>query len=315
MHKYDYSPELKKPTSIGNISFEGSVSGRLMKLSFKIMNLQAKKYKVPEGLQKKILYIPTFDGSTIPCYMIGPEKTQADIPAIVYYHGGGFFGPLQTMMIQNAVYYSQQLKCNVFLPEYRLTPRFPFPVPLEDCYSTLQYIAGHANELSVDKNNIIIYWDSAGGCLAASTAHLSRDRKGPKAVGQMLIYPVTDNSMNFESMKKYKDAVWTVCANRQMWDMYLRNGIQGMGKYAVPLNSDDFSNLPEAYIEPQELDCLCDEAVAYSKKLEEAGIKTEINIIKASYHGFDADNSSPLVKRVLAYRVNIMRRMFNTQGI
>ena len=315
MYQYNYSQELKTPRSVGNISFEGFVSGRLMKLSFKIMNLQAKKYKIPEGLQKKILNIPTFDGVTIPCYMIGPEKIEADAPSIVYYHGGGFFGPLQPMMMQNAVYYSKQLKCNVFLPEYRLAPRFPFPVPLEDCYSTFQYITKNANELSVDKNNIIVYGDSAGGCLAASITHLSRDRKGPKAAGQMLIYPVTDNSMKFESMEKYKDAAWTACANRQMWDMYLRNGIQGMENYAVPLKSDDFSNLPKAYVEPQEMDCLCDEAVAYGKRLEESGTETEINIIKASYHGFDADISSPLVKRVLAYRVNVMRSMFKVQSI
>ena len=311
MDQYNYSPELKVPRSVGDIKFDSFITGNLMKLSFKAMNRKAKNYEVPEGIKKTVFDITSFDGKVISCYMVGPEKTKKNVPAIVYYHGGGFFGPLQPMMFQNAVHYAQQLNCNVFLPEYRLAPKYSFPVPLEDCYSTLLHIVEHAAELHVDKKKIIIYGDSAGGCLAASVTHLIRDRKGPEAVGQMLIYPVTDNSMNHKSMEDYKDAVWTASASRQMWNMYLKSGDQGMIKYAAPLNSDDFSNLPQAYVEPQEMDCLRDEAIAYAKKLQESGTMTEINIIKASYHGFDEDITSPLVQRVLKHRCDVMRRMFD----
>ena len=72
----------------------------------------------------------------------------------------------------------------------------------------------------------------------------------------------------------------------------------------------DFTGLPTAYVEPQEIDCLRDEAIAYANKLKEAGISTELNIIKGSYHGADADHSSPLIQRVLKHRCEVMSRMF-----
>ena len=68
-------------------------------------------------------------------------------------------------------------------------------------------------------------------------------------------------------------------------------------------------NLPPAYIEPQEIDILRDEAVAYADKLKAAGVKVEVNIIPGSYHGFDSDAKSPLVKRVYEKRYRIMKEM------
>jgi acetyl esterase/lipase len=77
--------------------------------------------------------------------------------------------------------------------EYRLAPEFPDPMPLEDCYSGLVWTADHTTELGIDPERIVIIGVSAGGGLAAGTALLARDRRGPALAGQLLMYPMLDD--------------------------------------------------------------------------------------------------------------------------
>jgi len=309
--KYNYSKELRNPFSFGEIDFEKPVVIKTMKFVFSGISRRVLRYRPPKGTRKTVLQIPTEDGAFIPCFLIEPENANENLPVIIYCHGGGFIGPVQEHMLQNAVYYSQNLNCRVFLPEYRLVPEYPFPIPLNDCYDVLLYINNNAREYRIDMDKLIVYGDSAGGCLAAGITHLARDRNGPRAKGQMLIYPVTDNSMKQKSIEEYKDSVWSKSANRHMWNLYLKNGYQGLRKYAVPLKSDNFKDLPPAYVEPCEMDTLRDEGIEYAQKLIEAGIPTELNVTKGAYHGFDEDYSSNLVKNVLLHRCEVIKKMLN----
>lgn len=70
---------------------------------------------------------------------------------------------------------------------------------------------------------------------------------------------------------------------------------------------DDLAGMPPAYVEPQEIDVLRDEAIAYANKLKASGVPVEINVIPASYHGFDADVKNPFVKRVLEKRYAVIQ--------
>lgn len=145
--------------------------------------------------------------------------------------------------------------------------------------------------------------------MAAGVTHLMRDREMPKAAGQMLIYPVTDcYSERYSSMETYRYAVWPKKSNDYMWRLYLKGMDDDTIKLAAPLNMDNFDGLPQAYVEPQEIDILCDEGLAYAEKLKSCGSLVELNIIKGSYHGFDFDHSSPLVQRVLEHRCEVIRR-------
>ena len=313
MSKYNYSEELKAPLSFGEINFENPVINKAMQLIFLYIKWQTEKYKPPKGIRKTLFQINVHGSESIPCFLIEPQETTEDLPVIVYYHGGGFICPVQKMMLDNSSYFVERLKCRVFLPNYRLAPKYPFPIPLEDSYAALLHIQEHAKEYCIDMEKLIIYGDSAGGCLTAGVTHLIRDRGGPRAKGQMLIYPTTDNSMNHKSMDEYKDAVWPKKSNQHIWNLYLKKCEDGMLKYAAPLNSDDFTGLPAAYVEPAEMDTLRDEAVEYAHKLMRAGIPTELNIIKGAYHAFDAEHSSPLVQRVLNHRCEVMKMMLRNE--
>ena len=177
-----------------------------------------------------------------------------------------------------------------------------------------QYIFNHAEELHINSNQVLVYGDSAGGALAAGTTHMARDRGYKKALGQLLVYPVTDNhSERYQSVKEYPDAAWPAGANRSMWRLMFEKGTFGMENYAAPMNMEDFSELPQAYVEPQEIDILRDEAIAYGEKLKAAGIPVEINVIKGSYHGVENDWKSPLTQRLLVHRGEVMRKMLQNK--
>ena len=215
--------------------------------------------------------------------------------------------PIQKTMMNNSSLYAQNTGVKVFLPEYRLSLDSPCNTTLEDCYSMLKYVFENAEALKVDKNRVFVYGDSAGGCLAAGVALLNRDRDCFPLCAQMLIYPVCDNeSWKYESMEKYKDAFWSKNSNEQMWRLYLGRGVKEEA-YVVPMKNE-LHDLPPAYIEPQQFDTLRDEAIAYANKLKNAGVSVEMNLVSGSYHGFDADLKSPLVKRVFQKRYEVIRK-------
>jgi len=275
MSIYNYSKELKKPISLGDINFKNPLILAFLKFGCYLSYLQIPKFTSKSEIKKSVIRIPVEDNKKIPCTVIEPADVKKALPAIIYFHGGAFIFPIVSLMINNAAYYAKTLNCRVFLPQYRLAPKHPFPTPLNDCYYAYNHIIEYSNRYFVDKTNVVLYGDSAGGCLAASVCHMLRDNNKHIPNAQILIYPVTDNSITSVSMNEYKDAPWTKTATIHMWNLYLKNGYMDKLGYAAPLHNSNFSNLPPAYIEALEIDTLRDEAIAYAEKLKDENIPVE----------------------------------------
>ena len=71
---------------------------------------------------------------------------------------------------------------------------------------------------------------------------------------------------------------------------------------------------PPAYIEPQEIDILHDEAVTYAEALTAAGITVQLNEVSGSYHGFDAESDNAFVSRVIQRRLCAMKTMLESSS-
>lgn len=153
--------------------------------------------------------------------------------------------------------------------------------------------------------------DSAGGALAAACALRAKDEGGPKLCFQLLIYPVTDCRMETPTMKNYTDSpMWNARLNKKMWKLYLRDGDYGMPQYAAPLLARDFSNLPPAYVEVEEFDCLHDEGIAYAKALGKAGVEVQVEDVKGTFHGFDFFTGKEIAKVMAEKRIQAIRDAF-----
>ena len=202
------------------------------------------------------------------------------------------------------------LHWNVFLPDYRLAPKYKYPTAPNDAFDTYCWLRTQADTLGIDKNRIAVCGDSAGGNLAAVVCLMAADNGVPAPIAQMLLYPVTDHRMMTESMKKYPDT--PLCNSRDIvkyYAMYLPKGNLPHLPYLSPLLADSLTGLPPAYVEVAEFDCLHDEGLAYAEALHKAGVLVQCHEVKGSMHGYDIATDSQLVKELLARRVSFFNSL------
>lgn len=227
------------------------------------------------------------DGGRILVRLFRPAMAAEALPAHLYIHGGAFWMGDVDQSGPQCAFLARGVPCVVAAVEYRLAPEAPFPIPLEDCYAALCWLAGQAGELGIDSARITVGGSSAGGNLAAATALLARDRCGPALAGQIIDIPCTDPELGSPSMRSYGDGfMLTRDSMREGWDYYLPRPEDRHNPYAALSCADDLEGLPPALVIVAEYDPLCDEGLAYGRRLESAGVQTTIDLYTGMIHGF-----------------------------
>lgn len=227
------------------------------------------------------------DGATIPLKVYHPEGT-GPFPIVMLFHGGGFIYNTVKVYDYVARYIAMKSNSLVVSVEYRLAPEFKFPTGLEDCYGALEWVAKNASLFNGDSSRISVAGDSSGGNYAAVTAIMARDRKGPKLLNQVLIYPVTDlsNSVS-DSYAKYEKGYFLEAVQMsQIAKMYLNDASELTNPYVSPLLTDNLEGLPHAIIISAECDILIDEALKYAQRLSDSEVKVDYFIYGGMPHGF-----------------------------
>lgn len=204
-------------------------------------------------------------------------------PVIIYFHGGWFnAGNLEThdTPLRQLANLSKTV---IIAVDYTLAPEHPFPAGLNDCEFAVKWITENASFLDLNPNKITIAGDSAGGALAATITRKFREIVN----AQLLIYPVTDNSLKTSTWKKFQDGpLLDLKGGIQAWDWYLPNSEDHNNPDAVPILADDLKNLPATFVAIADYDPLKDEGILYADKLKTYGINVNLNLYKGTTHGF-----------------------------
>lgn len=303
--KYNIDPELNL---IAKIKMPGNP--KLLPLMNKV--IRSFKCKSDEKVIVRRTRIWANDGEKLSAYVIEPKQVEnaGDLPCLVFFHGGGFMLKASFGHYKIAKEYACKLPCKVVYVDYRLAPEFPFPTPVEDCFATYQWVLNHADRLEIDKNNIFVGGDSAGGNLAVAVTLMARDRKLPIPKGVLLIYPVTDRRMITVSMQNFTDTpVWDAKLNRMMWRCYLGDKEPEPVEYASPVEEKSFIKFPPTYMEVAEFDCLHDEGVNLYERIKATGIPTELHEVKGGCHGYETATNSLLVQACMDLRIAWMRKL------
>ena len=285
----------------------------------KMAGWMGSKMKPPRWVQKnrdhevsiKKENIKSDDDAEISVVVIDPYGLEEVSPCLVYYHGGGFFFEGAGYHYKLAKQYALECECRVIFVQYRLAPKNPHPTPAEDCYAALRWTFENAERLKIDQEKIAVGGDSAGGALAAAVCQMARDRGTDMPLFQLLVYPVTDRRMNYDSCHKYTDTpMWNAKLSVKMWQGYVQDENPPDIAYASPMEAQSFENLPSAYVETAEFDCLHDEGIAYANVLLEAGVSVELNETRGTMHGFDIVQNAETTKAALAARIAFMKKIF-----
>jgi acetyl esterase len=242
--------------------------------------------------------------------LYAPAERTGPVPGLMDIHGGGFVVGSVEMEHAVAARLVQQLGIVVVAVEYRLAPEHPFPAGLEDCYATLQWMAGDATSLGIDVERLGVYGQSAGGGLAAALALLCRDRGGPALCFQFLGIPELDDRLETPSMVQFVDTpVWHRANAILSWRYYLGEGGDGeVSPYAAPARANDLAGLPPAYISTMEFDPLRDEGILYALRLLQAGVTVELHQYPGTFHGSALIPTAAVSKRGAAEMVEVLRR-------
>ncbi|MFD3841242.1 alpha/beta hydrolase [Streptomyces sp. NPDC058642] len=236
-------------------------------------------------------------------------------PVVYHVHGGGMVLGTNRVGVDVALAWARELDAVVVSVEYRLAPEDPYPAQIEDVYAGLVWTAEHAGELGVDPERIVLAGASAGGGLCAALALLTRDRQGPRPIGQVLMCPMLDDRNDTPSSHQMAGlGVWDRTANETGWTALLgdRRGGPDVPAYAAPARAEDLAGLPPAFLDVGSAETFRDEVVAYASRIWQAGGIAELHVWPGGFHGFDGfAPQAALSQRTRAAHLDWLRRLLD----
>lgn len=217
------------------------------------------------------------DGGEIRIRIYRPRSTAGQrLPLYVFLHGGGWCVGNLDERDPRCRTIAAEARCVVASVDYRLAPENRYPVPLEDCYAALCWLAGNGDRFEIDPTRIAIGGESAGGNLAAAVCLLARDRSGPALCHQWLDVPSVDATCTQEGFANVEDGYMldTAMIDRFL-ACYLDDAQDRRDPLVSPLFAADHSGLPPAFITTCEFDHLRGDGAAYAEVLTKAGVAAE----------------------------------------
>jgi acetyl esterase/lipase len=124
------------------------------------------------------------DGHTMKLWVYSPKQADAEVPAMLFFFGGGWNGGSPTQFIRQSQHLAKRGMVGI-VADYRVKSRQGVRAVscVEDALDALRYVTENAAELGIDADRIGVGGGSAGGHLAAclGTIHAG-DPAAPKAM-------------------------------------------------------------------------------------------------------------------------------------
>lgn len=98
-----------------------------------------------------------------------PVDQDQPLSVLFMIHGGGYIFGSKTMLAPYAEYFVG-LGYAVIVPNYRLAPDEPYPIPLQDLFCALAWTYREASTYGLDRTRVSLIGESAGGNAAAMLA-------------------------------------------------------------------------------------------------------------------------------------------------
>jgi acetyl esterase/lipase len=226
----------------------------------------------------------TCDGQTVKLVVVRPVGLTGTLPAFMFFPGGGWvLGDFSTheRLVRELVAGSGAAA--VFV-EYDRAPEAHYPVAINQAYAATSWVAAHGSEIGVEGGRLAVAGNCAGGNMAAVVALMAKDRGRPNIRCQVLMWPVLNAAFDTASYDQFAEGHFlTRSLMKWFWDRYTTDPKDRQEVYASPLQATNerLKGLAPAIIQTAEMDVLRDEAEAYARKLDHAGV----DVISTRYNG------------------------------
>ena len=230
----------------------------------------------------------TADGQEISLNIVRPEGITDVLPVFIFIHGGGWIlgdFPTHKRLVRDLVVASGAVA--VFV-NYTPSPEAQYPIAINQIYAATKWVAENGKEINVDGSRLAVVGNSVGGNMTAATALQAKAKNGPKIALQILMWPVTDATFDWESYAKFGEQRFlTEPLMKWMFDQYTTDAAERKQILLSPLQAtlEELKDLPPALIQVAENDILRDQGEAYGRKLNEAGV----NVTAVRYNGMIHD--------------------------
>lgn len=160
------------------------------------------------------------EGSVLELDFFRAEGARGPAPCVVLLHGGGWdggsrgdFRPLNRFLAGQGY--------AVASLDYRLSPRFTYPAPIEDARAALAWLKDHAGGLGIDAGRFVLMGRSAGGQIALQAAYLGGD---PAVKAVIAFYAPADMVLGY----RIPCGRWILDSGRLMRDYLGADGEAGL---------------------------------------------------------------------------------------
>lgn len=240
------------------------------------------------------------------------SSSNAKLPLVVYYHGGGFIlaSAASTICHDFCCQMASRLPAVIVSVEYRLAPEHRLPAAYEDAMEALHCIRSTHDEWFrdfADYKNCFLMGTSAGGNMAYHAGLLAavEDLEPLKIRGLILHHPFFGGSARTGSeVRLVNDPVFPLSVGDLMWELGLPVGADRDHEYANPMLGGGSYKLDRIMLMGWRVlvtgfygDPLIDRQIEFVKMLERKGARAVAQFGEGGYHGYELmepANADPL---------------------
>ena len=204
---------------------------------------------------------------------------------ILYAHGGSFISGTKKAYRSFCAGLAHEASADLYLPEYKTAPEYPFPAALEDVYKVYAKLI---ESRTAEPANLILAGDGAGGGLILSLIHYLKNKRLPLPALLVLFSPWADLSCSSEglSVNRKKDFVFSQEALLGAAQLYTEE--KNLTNELVSPIFGNFENFPPVFIQCGSNEILLDDSIRLCEKIEKAGGRAVLDKKKNMPHLFQA---------------------------
>ncbi len=221
------------------------------------------------------------DMGGVPGLIVAPNTHEAD-NTIFYIHGGGYVSGSASMYVLLASRFALRHNAKVYIPDYRIAPDFPYPIPIDDTFQAYKWLVNSGCNTA----NLSIIGDSAGGAMVVTIMVKARNGGIALPVAAVALSPWADLENNSVSMynRNHLDGSVTREILNQMAHIFL-DGILPTDPDVSPVYAD-VRGLSPTQIFIGENEVMLSDAIRLAAHLGENRVRVSLDIWPGLFHAW-----------------------------